>query len=185
MASTIFPAPSAERLEHAQSLFGVIPDFPEPGVSFQDITPVLADPAGLRTVAEALLAPFAGQFTQLAGIEARGFLLAGVMAGICAERGHPAGVLTIRKEGKLPAPAAKVEYSLEYGTAAIEAPDVLTSEDRVLIVDDVLATGGTIAACRQLVSDLGAQSVGAGVVMQVDALNGPQTAGEVHTLFHC
>lgn len=185
MTSDAFPSPSAEQLEHARSLFGVIPDFPEPGVSFQDITPVLADPAGLRTVAEGLLAPFAGQFTQLAGIEARGFLLAGVMAGICAERGHPAGVLTVRKEGKLPAPAAKVEYALEYGTAAIEAPGVLTPEDRVLIVDDVLATGGTIAACRELVSELGAQTVGAGVVMQVDALNGQETAGKVHSLFRC
>ncbi len=98
------------------------------------------------------------------------------MAGLCAERGRPAGVLTVRKEGKLPSPAARVEYSLEYGTAAIEAPDVLTPEDRVLIVDDVLATGGTIAACRQLIAELGAQSIGVGVVMQVDALRGHEIA---------
>ncbi len=177
--------PGVQALDHARSLFDTVPDFPQQGVSFQDITPVLADPTGLRTIAEGLLAPFAGRFTHIAGIESRGFLLAGVMAGLCAERGRPAGVLTVRKEGKLPAPAARVQYSLEYGTAAIEAPDVLTPEDRVLIVDDVLATGGTIAACRQLIAELGAQSIGVGVVMQVDALRGHEIAGDVHTLFHC
>lgn len=171
-------------LDYAQSRFAVIPDFPEPGISFQDITPALADPTALHILTEALLKPFAGDFTLIAGIEARGFLLAGAMAGLTNARGQQAGVLTVRKAGKLPAPAGKVEYSLEYGTSAIEAPDVITSRDRVLIVDDVLATGGTIAACRQLVTDLGAEVSGVAAVMQVDALKGDSTAGEVHTLFH-
>lgn len=178
-------APAPEALNRAKSLFAAIPDYPEPGVTFQDITPVLADPEGLTTLAEVLLAPFAGQFDLIAGIEARGFLLAGAMAGLTNARGGSAGVLTVRKAGKLPSPAAKVSYELEYGSAAIEAPDVLRPGHRVLIVDDVLATGGTIAACRELVTELGAEVVGATAVMKVEALDGEKIAGEVHSLFSC
>ncbi len=172
-------APTADQLAYARSLFAVTPDFPEPGVFFQDISPVLADPAALRTVAEGLLAPFAGDFNIVAGIEARGFTLAGMIAALTGT-----GFLPIRKAGKLPAPAGRVEYTLEYGTAVIEAPDVLTPEHRVLIVDDVLATGGTLAASRKLIGQLGSQVAGAAVVLEIEALRGREISGEVHALFH-
>ncbi|MGJ9406327.1 adenine phosphoribosyltransferase [Nesterenkonia aurantiaca] len=170
--------PSPERLAHAQSLFAVTPDFPEPGVLFQDISPVLADPAALRTVAEGLLAPFAGSFDMVAGIEARGFTLAGMIAALTGT-----GFMPIRKAGKLPAPAGRVEYTLEYGTAVIEAPDVLKPEHRVLIVDDVLATGGTLAATRELIAQLDCQVAGAAVVLEIEALGGRELCGQVHALF--
>lgn len=170
--------PDPKQLAYARSLFAVTPDFPEPGVFFQDISPVLADPAALRTVAEGLLAPFAGDFDMVAGIEARGFTLAGMIAALTGT-----GFLPIRKAGKLPAPAGRVEYTLEYGTAVIEAPDVLTPDHRVLIVDDVLATGGTLAASRELIEQLGSQVAGAAVVLEIEALRGREISGEVHALF--
>lgn len=170
--------PSVDQLAHAQSLFAVTPDFPEPGILFQDISPVLADPVALRTVAEGLLTPFAGSFDMIAGIEARGFTLAGMIAALTGT-----GFVPIRKAGKLPAPAARVEYTLEYGTAAIEVPDVLAPEHRVLIVDDVLATGGTLAATRELIAQLDCEVVGAAVVLEIAALGGRELCGEVHALF--
>lgn len=171
-------APTPEQLAHAQSLFAVTPDFPKPGVFFQDISPVLADPAALRTLAEGLLAPFAGSFNMVAGIEARGFTLAGMIAALTGT-----GFIPIRKAGKLPAPAGRVEYTLEYGTAVIEAPDVLTPDHRVLIVDDVLATGGTLAATRELIAQLDCQVAGAAVVLEISELGGREICGEVHALF--
>src|SRR3546814_8603709 len=101
---------SSDLLARAESLIGSIPDYPEPGIVFRDITPLLADAAALRTCIDALLAPFAGGFDVVAGIEARGFLLAGA-AAIAAG----SGLVPIRKAGKLPRPAASVSYALEYG----------------------------------------------------------------------
>ncbi|MDR5711009.1 adenine phosphoribosyltransferase [Nesterenkonia flava] len=173
------PAPSEAEMAYAESLFALTPDFPEPGVLFRDISPMLADPKALRTTAEALIHPFSGQFDIIAGIEARGFVLAGVMAGVCGS-----GVLPVRKAGKLPDPAGYVEYALEYGTAAIEAPGVLKPGQRVLLVDDVLATGGTLAASRTLVQQLGAEVAGAAVVLELEGLGGREVAGEVHALFN-
>ncbi len=120
-----------------------IPDYPEPGVNFRDISPLLADGPAFTAVTEALVAPFVGRFDFVGGLEARGFLFAGAIAVMTG-----AGILPIRKAGKLPKPAAAVSYSLEYGTATIEAPDVLHPGDRVLLVDDILATGGTLTAAR-------------------------------------
>lgn len=168
----------SEALIRAESLIRTIPDYPEPGVLFRDITPLLADASALRTVIHALIAPFDGDFDVVAGVEARGFLLAGAAA---MEAG--AGLVPIRKAGKLPRPAASVDYALEYGTATIEAHDDITDGTRVLLVDDVLATGGTLAAARTLVEHLGGVVVGTAVLMELQALGGRAVVGDVHTVF--
>ncbi|QIG38893.1 adenine phosphoribosyltransferase [Microbacterium sp. 4R-513] len=167
------------RLAHAESLIRTIPDYPEPGVLFRDITPLLADAAALRACIDAMIEPFAGEFEVVAGIEARGFILAGAVA-IAAD----VGLVPIRKAGKLPRPAASVSYALEYGEATIEAHDDITDGMRVLLVDDVLATGGTIEAAHSLVAALGGTVVGTSVLMELDALGGREVVGDVHSLFH-
>ncbi|WP_209323366.1 adenine phosphoribosyltransferase [Brevibacterium renqingii] len=165
-------------LERAKSLITSIPDYPEPGVNFRDISPLIADGPALRTVTEALIEPFAGQFDIVGGLEARGFLFAGTIA---AQTG--VGILPIRKAGKLPKPAAAVSYSLEYGTATIEGPNVLRPGERVLLIDDILATGGTLTAAQALVADLGAEVVGSAVVLELAALGGRSLTGDVHAVF--
>lgn len=167
-----------EAVQRAESLIRTIPDYPEPGVLFRDITPLLADPRALRAVVHAMIAPFEGSFDVVAGVEARGFLLAGAAA---MEAG--AGLVPIRKAGKLPRPAASVSYALEYGSAAIEAHDDITPGMRVLLVDDVLATGGTLVAAHQLVETLGGDVVGTAVLMELPALGGRELVGDVHAVF--
>ena len=165
-------------LERAKSLITTIPDYPEPGVNFRDISPLLADGVAMRAVTEALIAPFEGHFDIVGGLEARGFLFAGTIATMTG-----VGILPIRKAGKLPRPAAAVSYSLEYGTATIEGPDVLKVGERVLLVDDILATGGTLTAAQALVGDLGAQVIGSAVVLELTDLGGRSLTGDVHTVF--
>jgi adenine phosphoribosyltransferase len=167
----------SEALTRAESLIRTIPDYPEPGVLFRDITPLLADARALRTVIHAMIAPFEGSFDVVAGVEARGFLLAGAVA---MEAG--VGLVPIRKAGKLPLPAASVTYALEYGTATIEAHDDIAGT-RVLLVDDVLATGGTLVAAHELVETLRGAVVGTAVLMELTALGGREVVGDVHTVF--
>lgn len=165
-----------DRLRYAESLITLTPNFPKPGVLFRDLTPVLADPQALQTIIDALIEPFAGQFDTVAGIEARGFPLAGaiaVRAGV--------GALLIRKAGKLPRPQAKAEYSLEYGTATIEAQADIEPGSRVLIVDDVLATGGTARAACELIEKLGSTVVGVAVLDEVAELHGREELAGVRT----
>lgn len=151
-----------------ESRLAVIPDFPEPGVLFRDLTPVFADAAAFHALAAALVAPFAGRFDVLAGVEARGFLLAAaasVAAGV--------GVLPVRKAGKLPRAVLTEEYALEYGTAALEVHEgELPPGTRVLVVDDVLATGGTVAAATRLVERAGWRPVGISVAIELEGLGG-------------
>ena len=125
-----------------------------------------------------MIAPFEGSFDVVAGVEARGFLLAGAVA---MEAG--VGLVPIRKAGKLPLPAASVTYALEYGTATIEAHDDIARGTRVLLVDDVLATGGTLVAAHELVETLGGAVVGTAVLMELTALGGRDIVGDVHTVF--
>jgi adenine phosphoribosyltransferase len=168
----------AERLSRAERLIRSIPDYPEPGVMFRDITPLLADADALRVAIDAMIAPFAGGFDVVAGVEARGFLLAGaaaIAAGV--------GLVPIRKAGKLPRPAASVAYDLEYGSATIEAHDDMPAGCRVLLLDDVLATGGTLKAAHGLVESLGARVIGTTVLMELEALGGRAVVGDVHTVF--
>lgn len=167
-----------EALERAESLIALIPDFPEPGILFRDISPLLADGSAMRTVVDALIEPFAGQFDVIAGVEARGFLLAGaaaVAAGV--------GMAPIRKAGKLPRPAATVSYDLEYGTASIEMAADLPPGTRVLLVDDVLATGGTLQAAQRLIAQLGYRVAGTAALMELVDLGGRKVCGPVHTVF--
>ncbi len=152
-----------------RSLIRDVPDFPEPGIVFKDITPVLADPAALRGLIEATVAPFADTgITKVAGIEARGFILASPAATRLE-----AGFVPLRKPGKLPWTVVREEYSLEYGTDALEVhKDAVTAGDRVLVVDDVIATGGTARAAVRLLEKLGADVVGVSVFVELAFLAG-------------
>ncbi len=147
----------------------IVPDFPSPGVLFRDLTPVLADPRGLRELTDGLASvPGAADASQVAGVEARGFLLGAVLA---ARLGL--GVLAVRKAGKLPGRVLSQAYELEYGSAALEInPDDVRSGEAVLIVDDVLATGGTAAAARALLERAGARVAGVAVAIELGALGG-------------
>ncbi|GAA1055738.1 adenine phosphoribosyltransferase [Agromyces luteolus] len=151
-----------------ESKLATIPDFPEPGVVFRDLTPVFADGPAFHALSEALTAPFAGRFDHLAGLEARGFLLAGAASALCG-----AGVLPIRKAGKLPRAVLREEYDLEYGTAAFEVHEgELPPGSRVLIIDDVLATGGTVEAAAALIERAGWLVAGVSVAIELPALGG-------------
>lgn len=145
-----------------------IPDFPSPGILFRDLTPVFAHGESFRSVVDALVQPFAGKFDAVAGLEARGFLLA---AAAAIDAG--VGVLPIRKEGKLPGEVLRETYELEYGAATFEvSPRALPEGTRVLVLDDVLATGGTIAASVSLIERAGWKVAGVAVVLELEALRG-------------
>jgi len=144
-----------------------VPDYPQRGVLFKDITPLLAQPKVFSAVVDALADSF-GQVDKVAGIEARGFILA---APVAYQTG--AGFVPVRKKGKLPSATFAQEYRLEYGTATLEVhQDAFEPGDRVLIVDDVLATGGTARATTTLVRQAGAEVAGIAVLMELSFLNG-------------
>lgn len=147
-----------------------VPDFPQQGVLFRDLTPVLADDRGFAVITDALARLVAGA-DLIAGIDARGFLLGGAVAHRLG-----VGVLAIRKGGKLPPPVFSRTYDLEYGTATLEIPaeGIELAGRRVAIVDDVLATGGTLAAAQNLLAGAGAEVTLAAVVMELAALGGRQ-----------
>jgi adenine phosphoribosyltransferase len=144
-----------------------IPDYPQPGVVFKDITPLLADSQAFSAVVDALAVVY-GPVDKVAGIEARGFILA---APVACRLG--VGFVPIRKKGKLPGVTFAQDYDLEYGTATIEVlTDAFSPDDRVLIIDDVLATGGTARATADLVHRTGAKVVGLAVLLELSFLNG-------------
>ena len=151
------------------ALIRAVPDFPSPGVMFRDVTPLLADAGGFARCIDALAEPWQGSGVQaVCGIEARGFIFGAALA----QKLH-AGFVPLRKPGKLPPPVVTVNYQLEYGSDRLEAQsDALKPAERVLIVDDVLATGGTLAAARALIDQLGGELVGASVVIELAALQG-------------
>lgn len=146
-----------------------VPGFPVTEVTFKDITPLLADPDALRLATELIAAPFGDSgVTMVAGIEARGFVLAPAVALILG-----CGFVPLRKPGKLPYRARKEEYQLEYGLDALEIHvDAVGSDDRVLLVDDVIATGGTARAGTNLIRGLGAELVGMVVLIELAYLGG-------------
>jgi adenine phosphoribosyltransferase len=145
-----------------------IPDFPEPGIVFKDFTPLLADGAAFAAVVDDIAGRYRGQVDVLVGIEARGFILA---AAVAYKLGL--GMVPVRKAGKLPGETLKESYALEYGTAEIEVhTDAFEPGQRVLVLDDVLATGGTAEACAQLVERAGASVAAIEVVLELGFLDG-------------
>jgi adenine phosphoribosyltransferase len=160
-------APEAGLADLIKARVRDVPDYPSPGVVFKDITPLLGDGAALRAVVSAL-ATGHGPVDKVAGIEARGFILA---ASAACQLG--AGFVPVRKAGHLPGPTYAQSYQLEYGTATIEVhQDAFGPGDRVLIVDDVLATGGTAEATASLVRRAGAEIVGLAVILELTFLGG-------------
>lgn len=156
-----------------------IPDWPEPGVMFKDITPLLRDPSTFALTTELLARGGRGaggsEVDVVVGIEARGFILG---APVAHELG--AGFVPVRKEGKLPSATSAMSYELEYGQATIEMhSDALVPGERVLIIDDVLATGGTVRATVDLVRAAGAEVAGVGVLMELEFLNGRERLRDV------
>lgn len=148
-----------------------VPDWPEPGVMFKDITPLLASPEGMAWAVDRLYEPFAGRGIDLvAGIESRGFIFA---VGVARALG--AGFVPVRKPGKLPRETIRREYALEYGKDAVEIhADAVREDHRVLVVDDVLATGGTMAATCDLFAEAGSEVIGAAVLIELEFLGGAE-----------
>ncbi|BDZ43483.1 adenine phosphoribosyltransferase [Paraoerskovia sediminicola] len=160
---------STRRASEVAGLVRAVPDFPEAGVTFQDITPLLADGEALHDVVRSLARSVSGpQVDLVVGMEARGFLLG---APLAIELG--VGFVPLRKEGKLPPPVEAVTYDLEYGSARLEVRSAtVPAGARVLVIDDVLATGGTAAAAVDLVERCGAEVVDVQFLLEIDALAG-------------
>jgi adenine phosphoribosyltransferase len=154
-----------------------VPDFPKPGILFKDITPLLRSPEALKRACELLAEPFANErVTAVAGIESRGFIFGSIVA-----LHLNAGFVPIRKPGKLPWTTRKHEYVLEYGSGTLEIhDDALTPDDRVLVIDDVLATGGTLSAATHLVRGFEATLVGAGTVVELGFLDGRRNLPDIN-----
>lgn len=156
----------------------IIPDFPKPGILFRDITPVLADPEALAAGVGALSDPFRHRgITQVAGMEARGFIFGSLVA-----RELDVGFVPLRKPGKLPYDVHRVDYALEYGTASLEAhTDAVNPGDRILIVDDLLATGGTAKAACDLIQKLGGEVIACAFLIELKDLGGKE---RIHPFSH-
>ncbi len=153
-----------------------VPDFPKAGIQFKDISPLLGDPAAFRVAIERMAEPYrdAG-ITSVAGIESRGFLFG---AGISLEL--ETGLFMIRKPGKLPADTVRMAYTLEYGEDTIEMHrDAVGEGDRILLVDDLLATGGTLQASMRLIESAGARMAGVSVLIELEELGGRALLGDV------
>ena len=170
-------------MEHLKQLIREVPDFPKPGINFYDITTLLKDHKGLAAVLDAMKHRFQGQhIDQVVGIEARGFFFAPAVAYSIG-----AGFIPVRKPKKLPAAVESVEYALEYGTDTLEMhKDAVRPGDRVLIVDDVLATGGTAHAVTSLEERVGGKVAALSFVIELDFLDGRSklVGQDIHSLLH-
>jgi len=169
-------------MQDLRSLIRDVPDFPKPGIAFKDFTPLLADPRGLALAVELMANPYRGMGVEVvAGAESRGFIF-----GIAIAQALSAGFVPIRKPGKLPRRVFGVDYALEYGQDRLEMhADGVRSGQRVLLVDDLLATGGTLAACGELVRRSGATIAGITVLIELGFLKGRDRVrgfGEVHAV---
>ncbi len=158
-----------------------VPDFPKPGILFRDVTPLLAHPPAFRFAIDELVRPFAnGGVDRVIGIESRGFFLGGPAA-----LDLDAGLVIARKDGRLPAETHRVEYDLEYGSDAVEIHvDAIEPGQRVLVVDDLMATGGTAAAAAELARRSGGEVVGCAFLIELEALGGRAKLDvpEIHSL---
>ncbi|WP_438970081.1 adenine phosphoribosyltransferase [Methylophaga sp.] len=168
-------------MENLKTKIRDISDFPRPGINFKDITPLVQDPATLRECVEKLIAPYKNvKITAIAGMEARGFIFGSLAAW---ELG--VGFIPLRKPGKLPYDVQKVDYDLEYGQATLEAHiDAISPGDKILLIDDVLATGGTAKASCDLVEILGGEVIACAFVIELGFLNGRYQLSNypIHTL---
>lgn len=159
-----------------------IPDFPKPGIVFKDFTPLLANPQSLSLAVELMANPFRGQGVDIVvGAESRGFIF-----GTAIAQALSAGFVPVRKPGKLPRPVERVSYALEYGTDTLEMhADAILPGQSVLLVDDLLATGGTLSACAKLVGGRGGTIIGLTVLIEIEALGGRARVkdhGDVHSV---
>ena len=170
-------------MHRLESKIRAIPDFPTPGIVFRDITPLVGDPAMLQLATHQLVHPFIGEhINAIAGMEARGFIF-----GALASAELKVGFVPLRKPGKLPYDVQSVSYELEYGSASLEAHiDAITPGDRILLVDDLLATGGTASASCELIERLGGEIVACAFVIELDELKGREKlrGRPVHSLLH-
>ena len=168
-------------MEQLKTKIRDIPDFPKPGIVFKDITPLLKDPESLNFAVEQLAAPYLKtNITAVAGMEARGFIFGSLVASHLG-----VGFIPLRKPGKLPYNVASVDYSLEYGTTTLEAHiDSIDAGDRILLIDDLLATGGTAKASCQLVEELGGEVIACAFVIELAMLSGREqlSAYPIHSL---
>ena len=165
-----------------KDLIRTIPDYPKDGVMFRDITTLMQHPGGFRRTVDELVHPFAGgDINRIAGIEARGFILGGAVAHQLS-----IGFIAVRKKGKLPWQTISVEYELEYGTDELEIHiDSIEKGDRILIIDDLIATGGTATATTQLVRDAGGEVVGASFIVDLPDLGGRKRLEEMGVPVRC
>ncbi len=170
-------------MDALKQLIREVPDFPKPGILFYDITTLLMDPGGLRQAIECMVEPYRdARLTKVVGIESRGFILGAAVADRLG-----VGFVPVRKPGKLPSRSVRKEYALEYGTDALEMhEDAVSSEERVLIVDDLLATGGTARAVAELIGELGATVHALAFLIELDDLHGrDQLVGhEIFSVLH-
>ena len=170
-------------MDSLKALIREVPDFPKPGINFYDITTLLKDAVGFKTVIDSLADQYESTpIDVVLGIEARGFIIAPAVAYALDY-----GFIPVRKQKKLPAERARIEYQLEYGTDVLEIhKDAISPGQNVLIIDDVLATGGTAAAVAKLVETLQGKVAGLGFILELDFLKGREKlAGyEVHSLVH-
>jgi adenine phosphoribosyltransferase len=152
-----------------------VPDFPKPGIVFKDITPMLADPASLAMAVEVMASPFRGKGVQkVCGAESRGFIFGTAIAQTLS-----AGFVPIRKPGKLPSDKVSMDYELEYGTDRLEVHrDAVAPGEKVLMVDDLLATGGTMKACCDMIEGLGGDIVGVTMLIELTFLPGRERLGK-------
>ncbi len=170
-------------MQEITALIRNIPDFPEPGIQFKDITPLMKEPKALKLAVLELIKPFINEdINYVAGMEARGFIFGSLAA---AELG--VGFIPLRKPGKLPYDVKSLSYDLEYGSASLEIhTDAVDSADRILLIDDLIATGGTAAASCQLIEQAGGEIAGCAFVIELDFLNGREKLAnhQVHSLIH-
>lgn len=166
MSQIVLPVASVSDLK---KFIRDVPDFPKPGIIFKDITPMLGDPSALSAAVEFLTQPYrAAHIDLVVGAESRGFIF-----GTAVARNLSAGFVPIRKPGKLPRKSRRATYELEYGTDSLEVhEDAIRPGQRVLMIDDLLATGGTMAACCELVTSLKGQIVGVAFLIELGFLNG-------------